>query len=109
MRSDRRVNERLVAITERHGLDLIVRHVDHRRAEVAVQLRDLAPRLHAQLRVEIRERLVEQKHGWLAHDRATNRDALSLPTRELSRLSAEHLLQAERLRGFRHAAVDLLL
>ena len=48
-----------------------------------MQLRDLAPHLDAQLRVEIRQRLVEQKHLRLAHDRAAERNALALSSGEL--------------------------
>jgi hypothetical protein len=41
-----------------HGLDLIVGDVDHRRRECVVQFADLDLHLHAQRRVEVRERLV---------------------------------------------------
>ena len=49
------------AVAHRHRLDLVVRDVDRRHAEVGLQLRDLRARLDAQLRVEVRERLVHQE------------------------------------------------
>ena len=44
-----------------HRLDLVVRHVDEGRAELAVKLRDLGAHVHAQLGVEVAERLVHQE------------------------------------------------
>ena len=45
-----------------HGLELVVRHVDDRRLEVLMEALDLGAHLHAQLGVEIGERLVHQEH-----------------------------------------------
>src|SRR5690606_2406463 len=41
------------SIPHRHGLDLIVRDVDHGGAKLPVQLRDFGPHLHTKLRVEV--------------------------------------------------------
>ncbi len=65
-------------IAERHGLDLVVRDIDRRRAELAVDHRDLATHLQSELGIEIRQRFVEQKDLRLAHDRPSNRHALAL-------------------------------
>jgi hypothetical protein len=43
--------------------------------------------LHAQLGVEVRQRLVEQEDLWVAHDGAAHGDALPLTARELARLA----------------------
>ena len=69
-------------IGERHRFDLIVGDVHRGRVRLAVDARDLAPHVAAQLRVEVRQRLVEQEHLGLAHDRATDRDALALAARQ---------------------------
>ena len=90
------------AISQRHGLDLIVRHVHHRRPELPVQRRDLATQLQAELRVEVRQRLVEQKDLRLAHDGPSDGHALPLPTGELSRPVLQHVRQAENGRGAFH-------
>ena len=45
---------------ERHRLDLVVRDVDDGRLQALVQLLDLGAHVHPQLRVEVRQRLVEQ-------------------------------------------------
>ena len=68
-------------LPERHRLDLVVRDVDGRHAEPLVQLRELGAHRHAQLCVEVRERLVHQERLRLAHDRAPHRDALALAAR----------------------------
>ncbi len=52
------------AVGERHRLGLVVGDIDHRRSEARVQARDLQPHLHAQRRVEIGERLVQQEDAW---------------------------------------------
>ena len=84
------------AVAERHRLALVVRDVDRRHAQVALEPRDLGPHLHAQLRVEVRERLVHQERPRLAHDRPAHRDPLALPARERARPLAEHVPEAER-------------
>ena len=76
------------AVAERHRLALVVRDVDRRHLEVALDPRDLGAHLDAQLRVEVRERLVHQERLRLAHDRAAHRHALPLPARERARLLA---------------------
>src|SRR4051795_11822259 len=45
------------ALPERHRFRLVVRDVDRRHAEPAMELRELTSHLHPELRVEIRERL----------------------------------------------------
>ncbi len=60
-----------------------------------VQLDQLEPRLDAQLRVEVGERLVHQERVRLADDRARERDALPLPAGELARVALQQLLERE--------------
>jgi hypothetical protein len=50
-----------------------------------VQARDLLARLDPQLRVQVRERLVEQEHLRLPYDGAADRDALPLAAGQLAR------------------------
>ena len=83
--------------------------VDRGRAEVVLELLDLGARLHAQLGVEVGERLVHQERGRLAHDRAAHGDPLPLPARERARLAVEVGVEAEQLRSLVDALVDLLL
>ena len=56
-----------------------------------MQLLDLGSHLHAQLGVEIRQRLVKQEHLRVAHDRASHRDALPLPAGELPGIAYDPL------------------
>ena len=79
-----------------HRLDLVVGDVDHRRLEGVVQFADLDPHLHAQCRVEIAERLVEQERLRLAHDRAPDGDTLPLAAGELARLAVEIVGEVQR-------------
>ena len=95
------------ALAERHRLGLVVRDVDGRDAEPLVQLRERGAHADAQLRVEVRERLVEQERLRLAHDRAAHRDALPLAAGELRRPPVEQVGEAEQLGDLVDAARDL--
>ena len=96
-------------VGQRHRLDLVVRDVDRGDAEGALQAFDLDAHLHAQLGVEVRERLVEQEDLGLAHDGAAHGDALALAARERPRLAVEEALDGEDARRLAHALVDLVL
>jgi hypothetical protein len=65
-----------------------------------VQLADLHAHIHAQRRVEVRERLVEQEHLGVAHDGAADGDALALAARELARAAVEQVFHLQDARGF---------
>ena len=95
------------AVAHRHRLDLVVRDVDRRHAQVALELRDLRARLDAQLRVEVRERLVHQERLRLPHDRATHGDPLPLAAGEGTGLALEEGLEVEDARGVLDTALDL--
>ena len=95
------------AVAQRHRLDLVVGDVDGRRLQPIVQLLELDAHLHAQLGVEVGQRLVEQEHLRVADDGPADRDALALAARELARLALEQLLDAEDLGGVLHALLDL--
>ena len=47
--------------------------------EITLQARDLSSHLHAELRIEVRERLVHQEGLRLAHDGTSHCDTLALP------------------------------
>ena len=97
------------AVAHRHRLHLVVRDVDGRHIEPPLELVDLRSHLHAQLGVEVRERLVHQERLRLAHERTTHGDALALPAGECSRLALQELLDLQGLRRVLDALLDLLL
>ncbi len=97
------------AVGQGHRLDLIMGHVDRRRADFLVHLLDLGAHLHAQLGVEIGQRLVEQEHLGIAHDGAPHGDTLALAAGELLGLAVEQLGDVEDLRRMLDALVDLRL
>ena len=82
-----------------HRLDLVVRDVDRRRLQSLVQFLDLGAHLHAQLGVEVGQRLVEQEHLRIAHNRAAHRDALALSARKLARIAVEVGIEVEDVGG----------
>jgi multiple sugar transport system ATP-binding protein len=63
----------------------------------------------AELGVEVRQGLVEQEHGWLAHDRATHGHALSLSARELLRQPGQLVGESKHIGRLAHALIDLAL
>ena len=87
---------------------LIVRDVDGGDAELGLQLLELVAQLHAQLGVQVRERLVQTHDGRLGHQRAGDGDALLLAAGELADLAHELLLGQFNLRAhFTNELVDL--
>ena len=96
-------------VTHRHRLDLVVRDVDRRHAELVLQARDLGAHVHAELRVEVRKRLVHEKRLRLTHDRPAHRDPLPLTAGERAGLSVEELREPEDVRRLADTMVDLVL
>ena len=92
-----------------HGLHLVVGDVDEGGAQALVQLADVGAGLHAQFRVQVRQRFVEQEDGWAAHDRPAHGHALALAAGELFRLAVEELADAQKLGSFLDFLVDLSL
>src|SRR6185503_21188061 len=90
-------------------LDLVVRDVQARRLEPPMQLLDLEAHLHAQLRVEVGQRLVEEEDGRLAHDRTAHRHPLTLSAGKLPRLALEQRSQLEDAGGAIDARLDVVL
>ena len=72
-----------------------------------MQPRELGAHVDAQLRVEVRERLVHQERRRLAHDRAAHRDALALAARERDGRRSQQLLDPEHLGDLVDPALDL--
>ena len=97
------------APSHRHRLDLVVCHIDHRGAELAVQLQQLGAQLRAQLGVEVGKWLVEEKEPRLAHDRATERHALALAAGEVRGPAIEQVAHSQALGGRCHATRDVAL
>ena len=91
------------AIAQRHRLDLVVGHVHDRGLDALVQQLDLGAHVHAQLRVEVRQRLVEQEQRRVAGERPAHGDALALAARQLRRLAVEQVLHLQRLRDARQS------
>ena len=65
---------------------LIVRYQNGHDRKPLLQAADFLAQLGAQIGVEIGQRLIEQKDGWLDHKRARNRDALLLAAGKLRRI-----------------------
>ena len=85
-------------LAERHRLDLVVRHVDRGDAEAVVKLLQRGAHADAELRVQVRERLVHQERLRLPRDRPAHRHPLALAAGELAGPTFEQVVQAEQLR-----------
>ena len=72
-----------------------------------MQALDLDPELAAELGVEVGERLVEQEHRGIAHQRAADRDALALAAGELVGPAVEQRLDLQERRRMGDLALDL--
>ena len=76
-----------------------MRDVDEGLAEVLLERLEEDLHLLAQLQVERAERLVEQQHLRVVHERARERDALALAAGELHRLAAAEPGQPDAVRA----------
>ena len=101
------------AVAHRERLLLVVRHVDERDADLALDALELDLHLLAQLEVERAERLVEQQQPRAVDDRARERDALALAAGELGRLAravaARRTISSASLARRRRSALATLL
>ena len=95
------------ARAQRHRLGLIVRHVHHRGLQFLLKALQIRSHLPAQLRVEVRQRLVHQIDRRVAHERARERHALLLSARKLARLPLEQIVETEAPRGSDDSRFDL--
>ena len=75
------------AVRRHHRLGLVVRHVHGGDAERIVQATDLRAHLLAQVGVQVGQRLVQQQHLGLDHDRPRQRHALLLPAGQFRRIA----------------------
>ena len=66
--------------------------------QLLVQARDLDAHLHAQVGVEVGQRLVEEEHLRMAHDGAADGDALTLAARKVLRGAVEQRFELEDAR-----------
>ena len=84
-------------VAHRQRLFLVVRDVDERHPELALELLEEELHLLAELQVERAERLVEQEHPGAVDERAGERDALALAAGELDGLAVAVGVEADRL------------
>ena len=94
-------------VAHRHGLDLVVRDVQRRDVQIVLHLGDLGAHLHAQLGVQVRQRLVHQEHLRLTDDRPAHRHPLPLTTGELLGLALQHRPEFEHVGGLLDPPLDL--
>ena len=92
-----------------HRLDLIVRDVHHRLADLVLDALELGAHVRAERRVEVRERLVEQEDRRPHDHRAPERDLLEVVHGEARGGAVERGREADRLGDVLDARVDLAL
>jgi hypothetical protein len=95
------------AVGQRHGLDLVMRHEHHGRAQPLVQAGDLDAGAVAKLGVEVGQRFVEQEGLGLLDDGTADGHALALAAGELAGLAVQQGVQFQHLRGIVDAALHL--
>ena len=81
--------------------------VDHGRAALVEQLAQFRAQFLAQLVVEVDQRLVEQQQAGVLDERAGDRGALLLASRQLRRMPLEQVVDAQQFGGCAHLALDL--
>ena len=74
-----------------------------------MQLLQFKTHLHAQLGIEVRERLIKQEHRRIAHNRTAHSYTLTLTARKLTRTALEQAIQLQNARRFFNTFGNLLL
>ena len=74
--------------------------------QFALEALDLDLHFLAQLRIEVRKRLVEEQNSGFGRDGAGKRHALLLAARQLARIAVAHLGQADLVQRLHDAAVE---
>ena len=87
-------------VGHRHGLLLVVRHVQEGEADFVLDVFKLDLHLAAQFEVEGAERLVEQQHRGSIDDGASQGDALLLTAGELDRASSCQVIELHESQTF---------
>ena len=86
---------------------LIVGDVDSRDLELALQPFELEAHAVAQLRIEVRQRLVEQQQRRFHDERARQRETLLLAARQLRRVAIRQFLELHRVEHAHHVLANL--
>ncbi len=73
--------------------------IDRRDTQLVLELLEFDPHLCAEFGIQIRQRLVEQKHFGISDDCPTERDALLLAPGEIVGFAIQQLTDSEHLGG----------
>ena len=92
--------------SKRHRLFLVVRHVEHGRAQPPMQQSEFGAGLDAQQRIEVGQRFVEQIDACVARQCPPDRHPLPLPAGQLRRLAVQQSRDVQHRRGARHGRCD---
>src|SRR3989441_7358494 len=93
-------------VRERKRFFLIVRDVHGRDSQVLLQLADLGTHLYPDLRIEVRQRLVQEQDVRVQHEGAGERDALLLAAGELAGITELEARQVDLAEAGRDALGD---
>ena len=96
-------------VRQAHRLDLVVGDVDHGLLELVLKMLEFGPHEGAEGRVQIAQRLVQQKDLGLGDGRAPDRHLLQLVHAELRGGPVEPVFEAHERRHGGDAALDLVL
>ena len=94
-------------MSERHRLDLVVRHIECRDAELMLHVLELGAHVAAQFGVEIGQRLVHEERRGAADHGAGERHALALAARELAGIAIEQRIELHLPRDVLDRRLDL--
>ena len=86
-----------------------MRHINGGFSQALVQHCQLGAHVSAQLGIQVGERLIEQEHRRLPHDRTANRNPLTLASGELFGLALQQMGDVQYLGSIFHAPVNLRL
>ena len=81
--------------SQRHGLGLVMGHIDDRGSQSLMEFRDLHPHLHPEFGIQVGKRLVHEKNSRLTDHGASNRHSLALSSGKFSGPSVQKMLDLQ--------------
>jgi hypothetical protein len=94
-------------VGDRHGFYLIMRDIEHRRAELLGQLTNLAAHFFPQPGIEVAERFIHQEYLRVDGNGPSEGDTLLLAAGEQGRRALREIFQLHQTQGFVNPAGNL--
>ncbi|MNZ59995.1 hypothetical protein D3C78_780540 [compost metagenome] len=93
-------------VTHCHSFDLVMRYIDTSSFKAFYQFSNFRTHLTAQFSIQVRKRFVHQEYLWIADNRTSQGNTLTLTTGESFWFAIKQMLDVENFCSFANALID---